>query len=143
MAITIQKLGTEFGSKTQAVVCHESHEFPALIDGSRASLKSLIGEEIVAEMDYDRITSWAELSPFDDEASVITSVQDTPNAIIIRGRVNNVLVLDDGNHLVDVYLRNGPEFVAVISSDINNHVPGVGIGLEIVVEGLCFYPTNT
>ncbi len=143
MAITIQKLGTESGGKTEAVVRHESSEFLALIDGSPDSLKPLVGKPCLVEMDYARLVSWRELVPFDEDQSGVTPFLEASGPLVVRGKVHQVIASQDGEHVIDVYLRNGPEFLAVSSADIDNHVPEVGVGLEVVLENLCFFPTNT
>lgn len=66
-----------------------------------------------------------------------------PDCITVRGRVHNVVVLEDKSKLIDLYLRNGPEFFTISSRDLEGEIPGENAGIEVSVSGLCFYPTNT
>jgi hypothetical protein len=61
----------------------------------------------------------------------------------IVGDMHNILQLDDGGSLFDVYLRTGPEFVTFASKDLPGDSPQLSDSLEVTVKGLCFYPTWT
>lgn len=142
MSITILRLGKEQGPRVSAKVRHGSHEFVALIDGSRSTLTELVGEDCVVEMLFDSVASWRELHEFQDDQSCIMSSANTPDAATLRGRVHNISDLDDNSQIIDLYLQTGPEFLAVSSAELNGVVPALGSALEITVHGLCFYPTG-
>ena len=52
------------------------------------------------------------------------------------GRVHNVLPLDDGKSLFDVYTRAGPEFVTFDSTDILGPEPKLGDPVAATVRDL-------
>ena len=41
-----------------------------------------------------------------------------------------------------MYIVNGAELIAITSTEINNYLPKVGDGFELIVRGLCIYPVN-
>jgi len=143
MSIVILRLGNEHGSRVSASVRHGNHEFTALVDGFKSNLAELVGENCIVEMLFETVASWKELHNFQDEQSCITSSTNTPSAVTLRGRVHNISELDENNRIIDLYLQNGPEFLAISSADLNGIVPALGSALEITVYGLCFYPTGT
>jgi hypothetical protein len=70
--------------------------------------------------------------------------QDDHNGNVrVVGRVHNVLLLDEGKSLFDVYTQAGPEFVSFDSTEIFGPEPKVGDAIAATLRGLCFYPTWT
>ncbi|WP_256077162.1 hypothetical protein [Massilia sp. YIM B04103] len=143
MSITVVQLGVEHGSLTHAQVQHGAHVFAALVNGSRESLAPLLGCQTLVEMSFQDVADWRELPDFQDEDSCIQASAVIRNAVVVRGRVHNVLPVDSESSVIDLYLRTGPEFITIESSELGGFIPTVGAGLEIHVQGLCFYPTNT
>jgi hypothetical protein len=142
MSIIILRLDQEKGPRVSAKVRHGSDEFVALIDGTRSALTELVGKDCIVEMLFDSVASWKELHEFQDDQSCIMSSANTPDAVTLRGRVHNISELDENSRIVDLYLQNGPEFLAVSSAELGGVVPAVDSALEITVYGLCFYPTG-
>lgn len=143
MAIVVHSLVEERGSATFARLGHEGREFAALVDGSAATLAKVLGQSIIVEISFDRVVSWRLLPDFDDADSCIMAVDDAPEVLVVRGRVHMSVRLDERTELLDVYLRAGPEFLAVNSTELGGSSPAIGSGIELLVAGMCFYPTRT
>lgn len=62
---------------------------------------------------------------------------------MVRGRIHNSVEIAPGQAVIDMYLLNHADFLAIDTKEIEDLHPEIGIGIELVVEGLCFYPTNT
>jgi hypothetical protein len=142
MSIVILRLDKEQGPRVSAKVRHGSHDFVALIHGSKSTLTELVGKDCVVEMLFESVASWKELHEFQDDQSCIMSSANTPDAITLRGRVHNISDLDENSQVIDLYLQIGREFLALSSAELNDVVPALGAALEITVHGLCFYPTG-
>ncbi|MDO9354534.1 MAG: hypothetical protein Q7T55_12615 [Solirubrobacteraceae bacterium] len=142
MSIVILDLGSEQGPHVSAIVRHDVHEFTALINGSKADLADLIGKECIVEMLFETVASWKELHEFQDDQSCIMASAATPGATTLQGRVHNISELGENSHIIDLYLQNGPEFLALSSAELNGAVPALRSALEVTVHGLCFYPTG-
>lgn len=143
MAIVIQRLMEKHGTKVLAEVLHSDAELVAFVSGTEESLQQHIGSECLVELDYGRVIDWKEIPGFQDETSCIKGCTSQPNSTTVRGRVHNVMDISDQKSIIDIYIQSGPEFLSVESEELKNWVPAVGTGLEITVENLCFYPTNT
>lgn len=143
MSIVILYLKDEKDNATLASLKHGEYEFTALVDGKKASLAGLLGQDCCTEMCYEHLISWQLLAGFEDTDSCIKASARPSGGITIRGRVHSVTVVDaQGTQIFDLYIQNGPEFLAVSSQELEGQLPEVGAGLEVTVEGLCFYPTN-
>lgn len=143
MSIVIQRLDAKHDDKMLALVRHNDQEFAAFVSGSEETLQLEIGRECIVEINFERVIEWRVIPGFLDEKSGIRSCALRSNALKICGRVHNVLDVGEGKSVVDIYIQNGPEFLAVTSEELENQVPTLGSALEITVENLCFYPTNT
>jgi hypothetical protein len=143
VSIVIHRLGNEHASTTSAYLRHGDHEFAALVHGSTASLSKLLNRECLTEMSFERVASWNELTEFQDEQSCIKQSAQVRGAITLRGRVHSTTQVDDNVQIVDLYLRTGPEFLAISSEELGGHVPAVGSALKVTVHGLCFYPVDS
>ena len=143
MAIVIRSLLEERGPAISARLRHGDQEFVALVHGSASVLTTMLGQSLVVEMSFDRVVSWRELPDFDDEDSCILASDDAPEMLVVRGRIRSIVGVNDATDVLDVYLRAGPEFLAVDSTELGGSSPPVGAGIELLVEGMYFFPTNT
>jgi hypothetical protein len=143
VSITLERVNAVHGSSVQAQIRHGDHVFGALVSGDIETLQPLLGRESLVEMSFEQIASWRKIPAFEDEDSCIRASATIPGAVMLQGRVHNVLPIDSESSVVDLYLRTGPEFVAINSKQLGGFVPKVGSALEIHVHGLCFYPTDT
>lgn len=143
MSIVILGLGSEHGEITSAQVRHEHHVFEALIYGKKASLAELVNVECLVEMAFDEVTGWVELEDFDDENSCIKASESKSGGVTVRGRVHSAIEVRPGIQIIDLYLRNGPEFLSISSEELGGFTPSIGAALEVNVNGLRFYPSNT
>lgn len=99
-----------------------------------------LGEPLQIELGHEGIRGWRRCAD-DADSSGLFAVG--PNETRIVGRVHNVIALDDGVSVYDVYLTNGPEFAAFDSDELGDSSLAKGVALEVTVLGLCLYPTNT
>jgi hypothetical protein len=143
MSIVIQRLDAKHDKKMLALVRHNDQEFAAFVSGSEESLQPQIGRECIVELDFERVIEWKAILGFLDEMSGIQSCVSRSNAVKVCGRVHNVIDVGEGKSVIDIYIQNGPEFLSITSEELENQVPALGSALEITVENLCFYPTNT
>ena len=96
----------------------------------------------MVEMTFERVASWRELPEFDDAQACIKQSAEVADALVLQGRVHDVIEGGDEARFIDLYLQTGPEFVAIPSKDLDGTIPAVGTGLEITVFGLCFWLTG-
>ena len=143
MSITLERIDTEHGPSVRAQVRHGDHVFGALVSGGKETLQPLLGRKSLVEVSFEQIASWRTIPAFEDEDSCIRASPTVPGAVMLQGRVHNVLPIDSRSSVVDLYLQTGPEFIAVNSKQLGGFVPEAGSALEIHVDGLCFYPTDT
>ncbi len=143
MSIVIQKILEETSDGVIAIVQHNGHEFSAEINGTRESIELIIGQGVLVEMDYKAVVEWALLDKYSDEDSCIIRDNKHSDRILIKGRIHNIIQLESGGYIIDLYLKNGPEFITISSEELNSFSPAIGAALEIHVHGLKFYPTNT
>lgn len=141
MAIEIVEIIDSSTNKARATVNHCGHIFEGTIVGKVEEISRSVGQKITVEIDYEHLSHWCKLEDFTDELSCICKSAKNSN-IIIRGRVHNRTPLDDETSIVDIYLQQGPEFVAVDSRELDNTIPEVGDGVELQVRKISFYPVN-
>ena len=141
MAILIQKLVHEHGGKTSAFISHGDHKFEAFVHGSRAELAPRVDTDCMAEMTFERAVSWRELPEFDDAQACIMQSAEVAGAVLVQGRVHNIIERGNDPPLVDLYLQTGPEFLVIPSEKLDGYIPVVGAGLEVPLVGLCFWLT--
>ena len=141
MAIEIVEIKARSLNKVQAIVNHCGHVFEATIVGEVEKITQAIGQKITVEIDYEHLSGWRNIDNYTDELSGIRKPLNNPN-IVIRGRVHNRTILDEEKFIVDIYLQQGPEFVAVDSRELGDTVPEIGDGVELEISRINFYPVN-
>lgn len=143
MGITIQSIIEKAPDKVKAMVLHGENKIVAHVNGNVDEVRELIGSEIIVEMDYARIVSWTLIKDFDDNQSGIFDVQNNYSLSTVRGRIHNSVEIAPRQAIIDLYLLNHADFLSVDSKELEDLIPEIGIGMELIVEGLCFYPTKT
>jgi hypothetical protein len=143
VSITLERLDDELGSAVHAQVRHGGHVFSALVKGDKVGLRPLLGQECLVEMSFEQVVNWREVPDFQDEDSCIKASLTIAGAVMLQGRVHSVLPIDSASSVVDLYLKTGPEFLAIDSQELDGFIPEVGSALEVHVHGLCFYPADT
>ena len=143
MSIILERVGAPHGSSVLALVRHGDHAFFALVAGDEKELQLLVGQDVLVEMSFEQVASWRELPDFQEADSYMKESTQAPGAVMLQGRVHNVIPIDAESATVDLYLQTGPEFIAIDSKEIGGYIPAVGSALEVHVHGLCFCPTNT
>ena len=143
MSIVILSLEYEQHDKMKARIRHGDNEFCAFVNGDSGMLSGLLNKECLVEISFDNLISWQEIDGYIDEQSCIKKCESTKDAIKIQGRIHSIMDIDDGGQVFDLYLRNGPEYLAVTLEEFGENQLCEGAGIEVLLEGLCFYPTNT
>lgn len=96
-------------------------------------IKTLLNRELTFEMNYERILMWKLL---EKDTDLISGLFNTcRNTVLIRGLIHNKIQIENDT-IIDVYIENGAEFIAITCSDIDNYVPEIGEAIEIEVEGI-------
>jgi hypothetical protein len=143
MSIIVRELRNRVGNRSMAILEHHQQKILAYVYGTIDQLERHVGNACIVEMDFKNLLSWKSLAEFDDQDSRIVGLGGEDASARIIGRAYSVIELDNAKMLVDIYLRNGPEFIAAEISVSDGIQPSVGSGIEIEVTGLCFYPSNT
>jgi hypothetical protein len=142
MAIIIEQILGQTDSGVRAIVSHADQKLDVVVAGSIDQIADALGKSITVELGFAAVVDWLILGQ--DSEPVHGLFQDSQNRTVrVVGRVHNVLPLDDGKALFDVYTRTGPEFVTFESTDILGPQPKLGDRIAATVRDLCFYPTWT
>ncbi len=130
MAISILETFDLGPRGVSARVRHHGSDFIAILVGKVPNGPM---RELLVDFDYETVMSVRTLHEFTDEASGIWQAEE--GHVIVRGRVCQVLDTPEGA-LVDLYLRNGCDFLSILQADTDMSRPNVEDGLEVLVEGL-------
>lgn len=120
-----------------AVVEHCGNRFRVNVVATEEQAREL-SDQFTAEMSYEEAARVEWGLAKDDEASGVFAVKDE-GLFLVDGTVSNVIPLEDDESLVDLYLMNGPEFLAVTSRDLTE-VPPLDTRMRLWVRGLRIYP---
>lgn len=143
MAITVVEVIAQELDRCRARIRYRDNELVAFVRGSLDEVRSMVGKRCVVELDFARVTQWELIPGFRDDESEIVGIDAGSSSVRIRGRACGKIDVGDGTQLVDIYVQAGPDFVTVDRSQVDTARVSVGDGLEVQVEGLCFYPTGT
>lgn len=141
MAIFINEVLEELDDRVRARIRHNGSEFNACVFGSPLKISSSIGTELVVEISYESVVASRRIEDFDDSDSIIMSESPESEILLVRGRVHSIIEDGSGGYIVDLYLQTGPEFITATSEELG-FVPEIDSGLELELEGVCFYPTS-
>ena len=138
MAIVIKKILNIVDEKwLLAEVQHYEEVFEVFLCGEIDVVKSSIGKDIFFEMEYGNILSCKLLQDNDDNHGLFNN----RDSVIIRGKVHNKIQMDNDT-IIDIYIWKGPEFISILSSEINEFIPEIGDFIELNIEGLRVYLTD-
>jgi hypothetical protein len=142
MGVTINSLHHMDGyqDKHFGSITHNGHTFDAVLVGPLDRLKSLVHTNATAEYELNEIIS---VDSGLEKNDTVSGIFPLPNdQIAIDGSIHNETKIDDHFSLLDIYIQNGADFLAVTSEDLG-HKPPVGSRIRIVGKGLHVYPTFT
>lgn len=124
----------------QAVVDHCGNRIEATVVASPKDAAKLAGS-FTAEMSYEAVEK-AEcgLSRKDEASGVFCTEVD--GLVLVDGTVSTILSLEDDGDLIDLYLMNGPEFLAVSSAELGQSPP-LDSRVRVWVRGLRIYPVSS
>jgi hypothetical protein len=143
MSITIEQVLAKTDKGVQVLLRHAGQHLRAEVAASSDQASAALGQSLTVELGFAAVLSWSVLRGESEREHGLFQDHRTLGIVRIVGDVHNILQLDDGGALFDVYLRAGPEFVTFESKDLPGHAPQLRESLEVTVEGLCFYPTWT
>ncbi len=121
-------------------VTHNGHTFDAVLVGDFQQLQSILHKDVTAEYELNEIISAEHGLAKDDTLSGMFPLAD--GQIAVDGSVHNETKLDEHLSLLDIYIQNGADFLAITSDELG-HKPAVGSRIRIVGKGLHVYPTFT
>ena len=122
-----------FGSIT-----HNGQTLDAVMVGPYDRLQSLLHSDAIAEYKLDEITSVESGLDKDDALSGFFPLTD--NQIAVDGSIHSKTKIDELVSVLDIYIQNGADFLAVSSEQLGQKPP-VGSRIRIVGKGLHVYPT--
>ena len=139
MAVFIEKIDRKEGcsDKHFGVVRHNGHRLKVVLVGPYDHLVTLIRKDVSVEYELEEVIAADIDLPVDDVASGIFAGQG--NHVLIDGTVHNEII-DDAVSVVDVYIQNGADFLAVTSEELTAK-PRTGTRIRITGKGLHVYPT--
>lgn len=139
MAILIKEIISEIAENKFLVKArHENEELEVYVVDRYDFILANFNKEIHFEIDYDEIIDWKIINVFNEEVSGLFSMKGN---IIVRGEIHNYIEMDN-DVIIDIYIRNGPEFISILSSEINGFTPKGQEGIELEIKGLCIYPVH-
>ena len=141
MAFSIVELHELESDLIHVKVRHGDESFVAIISEPLEKLRTL-SADFIAELDYQSVSKYEVGLPKSDSVSGIFATDDA-SVVLVDGSVSNLLEIDSEHVLVDVYVQNGPEFVAVNSEELGNKVPEHGSRVRLWLQGLKIYPSFT
>jgi hypothetical protein len=141
--ITIEKIVGSTDKGIRAIVDHDGERLDAEVAATVTQASGVLGQSLGVELSFTEVVRWRVMP--DGALTAHGLFQDQPEigSVRIVGDVHNILVLDDGAALFDVYIQSGPEFMTIQSTDLGGPPPRVHDQIEVVVRQLCFYPTWT
>jgi hypothetical protein len=140
MAIVLHAIESVADRMVTALIEHGGRRFSASVAGDPDRLRAAIGAPLLVELDYQVVRSFRVLEHDDPVAHGLFPLPS--GDIRVVGAVHNIMRFPSTPTLVDVYLQTGPEFIT-FEADALGEEPMLGTGIEVVVAGLCFYPTWT
>ncbi|HEY4262952.1 MAG TPA: hypothetical protein VGM98_22520 [Schlesneria sp.] len=143
MAFTIRSIEEQEPGLSRSAGCveHNGNSIPAIIVGDPQQLHALIGQSISAEIELDEVVSVTSDQQRDDEHSGVFLLPD--GQIKVDGTVHHIMQIDSESDVVDVYIRNGPEYIAFDTSGLQGIRPRVDDRLCVYGRRLLVYPTFT
>ena len=139
MGIKIREIIKWDGNYAIAILNHGSEEITAKVWDKLRSLKKIKkDQDLLVELNYDRLIEIKVITNFNDSESEIVSQKDY---FSIKGRVIQLMQMEN-DVLIDLYLQTGPEFISILKSEIGDLELEKEQGVEIRVTDLKFYPTN-
>ena len=121
-----------------AIVDHGNDRLTVVIVGQYERLQSLGHDDFSAEIELSEIASVEMNIPRNDDES---GISEDGEMVVVDGTVHQILQIDDLISVVDVYIRDGPEFIAVTTDDLQGAVPVLDSRLRMRGKGLEVYPT--
>ena len=143
MSIKILEINKNENDESLVTIKHCNEIFKAKVNNDTLLLKNNYDteKEILVEIDYTKIESFEIIENYFDEQSIIQQFNNNDRLIELIGRIHNIIDCDD-EKIIDIYLMNGCEFLAISSKDINNVSVRIDDGIKLIIRDLCFYPNN-
>ena len=140
MGITISSL-QRVNSSSDRHPCsaiHNGNTIDAVAVGSLNQIKALLHGNITCEYEIDEIISAECGLEKNDSVSGIFPLQS--GEIAIDGSVHNLIHIDEQSFMIDIYIQNGADFLAITTDELGEKPP-VGSRIRLTVQGLNVFPT--
>jgi hypothetical protein len=140
MSVLIEQIDRVEGCEDKhfGVVRHNGHQLEVILVGPYDRLVTLVGIDVLVEYELGKVISADIDLPVDDRSSGI--FPDQGNQVVVDGTVHNETVIDDAASVIDVYIQNSADFLAVTSDDLAAK-PKTGTRIRIIGKDLHVYPT--
>ncbi|UTW63192.1 hypothetical protein KFE98_03275 [bacterium SCSIO 12741] len=139
MGITIHKILDQKDQFAYAELTHGTERFKAHVWNEKEDLEKQIGiENLLVELNYDRLLSLKLIEGFQDKDSYIRRIDQHYQ---IRGRVIQIMKTETDT-LIDIYLQTGPDFISILQSQIGNLNLDKEQGVELEITELKFFPSH-
>jgi len=140
MGVTIKTLHPMDGHHDRyfGSITHNGQTLDAVLVGPYDRLQALLHSDAIAEYELDEITSVESGLDKDDALSGFFPL--TNNQIVVDGSIHSETKIDELVSVLDIYIQNGADFLAVSSEQLGQKPP-VGSRIRIVGKGLHVYPT--
>lgn len=140
MSIVIELImgPTEHG--VRALVRHAGEQLTLVVAADVARVTDSVGRVLTVELGFDQVLGWRFLQEGTAAHHGLFDDPSEPGAVRVVGTVHNVVTLDDGSDLFDVYVQAGPEFITFQSSELPGKRPALHDSIEATVRGLRAYP---
>ena len=143
MAIIIEQVIRPTEDGVRALVDHSGQKLSVSVAAEASRAADVLGQSLVVELGFQQVLSWHVVRGDGTPKHGLFHDPIEPGSVRIVGTVHNILALDDGSSLFDVYVQAGPEFLTFASTDLPGQPPSLRDAIEVTVRGLCFYPTWT
>jgi hypothetical protein len=141
MAIIIERVIGLTESGVQALVDHSGQKLTVSVVAEPSRVADVLGKSLLVELDFEQVLGWHAVGKDCPIQHGLFNDQVAPGAVRIVGTVHNIVALDDGSSLFDVYVQAGPEFLTFASTDLPGQPPSLRDPIEVTVRGLRLHPT--
>jgi hypothetical protein len=138
MPFRVLEIVESLSEKVRAVVQHGDHQVPVIIPNKKND-DLVVGESFQAGIGFDEILDWKIIDEFDDAKSGIWQAED---GIHLLGRIHSLIDFGNGRTMIDIYIRNGPEFLKLDLETVGDETFESNTGLEVRVGNLYLYPAD-
>jgi hypothetical protein len=143
MSIIIEQVIEPTEDGVRALVNHAGERLTALVAAAPFRATDVVGQSLTVELGFEKVLRWHVVREGANLKHGLFPDITENGAIRVVGTVHNILALEDGSSLYDVYIQAGPEFLTFESGELPGQPPSLHVWVEATLRGLCFYSTWT